>query len=187
MAEPEGAEQTGVGGENDFLHAQQLGQPAGVLATSAAKGNQRKTGRIDALANRDVADGLGHAFVGDPQQTLEDLLVAARSATGRLQLSPELVEPGLRRVKIDGDRESLRDQPSEEQIDVGQRQRSAGAIACRARHRAGALRSDRQPPLLHPADRAAAGGHRLDGQRRHGQLHRADLVREDVLEVAVES
>ncbi len=187
VAEPEGAQKTGVGGQKDLLHPEQLGHPAGVLAAGATEGHQRVTGGIDALAHRDVADGLRHAFVGDPQQTLEDLLVAARPATGSLELAAELVEPSLRRLEVDGNRESLGNQPAEEQIDIGQGQRSAGAVARRARDRAGALRSDRQPPLLHPADRAATGGHRLDGEGRHGQLHRSDLVREDVLEVAVEA
>jgi hypothetical protein len=156
-----------------------------VLATRTAKCNQRKTGRVDSLADRDMTDGLGHALVGDPQQALEDLLVAAGAAIGVIQLSPEFNELGLRRVEIDGNRKPLGDQPAEQQIDIGQRQRSAGAIARRSRHRAGALRADRQSPLLHPADRAATGGHRFDGKRRNGQLHRADLVRKDVLEVAV--
>jgi len=187
VAEPEGAEEAGVGGQKDLLHAQQLGQPAGVLSAGATKGNQRESSRIDALADRDVANGLGHALVGDPQQPLEDLLVAAHAAVGIIELSPELVELSLRRVKIDGNREPLGDQSAEQQIDIGQRQRSARAIARRARHRTGALWTDRQSPLLHATDRAAAGGHRLDGKRRHGQLHRADLMREDVLEIAIES
>ena len=116
VAEPEGAEETGIGGQKDLLHPQQLGQPAGVLAASTTEGNQRETGRVDALANRNVANGLGHALVGDPQQPLENLLVAAGPAIDSLQLQPELLKRVFRRLEIDWNREIAR-QPAGREAD----------------------------------------------------------------------
>ncbi len=174
VPQPDGTEQTGVTRQQHLLETQQIGHPAGVLAPGAAEGDQAVSGGVDPLAHRDVADRAGHPLVGDAQQPLEHRLVRAR--VGRTQVLRELGEPGPRRPDVDGDRETVRHQASEKEVHVGQSQRPAGAVGGGAGARPRALRTHRQPSLLHPTDRAAAGRDGLDGERRGRQGQRADAV-----------
>ncbi len=126
-----------------------------------------------------------HALVGDTNQPLENLLIA--SGLFRAEIGAKLPQADLGRLAIDGDREPRSHQPPEQQIDIGDGERTACAIRCRSGVGAGTLRSDRQPALFDSTDGPATGGDGLDGEGRSGELHRTHPVVEDVLEITIET
>ena len=74
---------------------------------------------------------------------------------------------------------------AEQQVDVGDRQRAARAVAGRAGIRARALRADKQLVAVESADRTATGGDRLDGQHRSDHPGATDAMFVFVIEVPV--
>jgi hypothetical protein len=160
-----------------------------VLAAGAAEGDQGVIGRGVAAAHRDGADGVGHALVGDGEEAGEELLGGRRGGAprggGSVHPRAHRLERRRRGLRHHRDAEALRVEPAEEEVDIGERQRPAAAVAGGARAGAGALRPDGERQAVEAADRAAAGRHRLDRQRRRDQVRVAHPVLEQVLEVAV--
>ena len=143
-----------------------LGQGRGVLAAGAAEGHQGVARRVVAPAQRDR---------GAPRRPCarrrspgsRRAAPPAATALALRQLAPQLAAAApLGRLRVDRDAEALRVEAAQEEVDVGQGQGTAGAVAGRARIGAGALRAHRQPTRADAADRAAPGRHRLDGEGR---------------------
>ena len=182
FAETPGAEKSGVAWAKDGADTEFFGDGAGVLATGTAEGDERVVAGIVAFADGDFANRVGHPFVGDVEKTGEQILLRRRLGN-RLA---DLVECGLGGVDVDRDAELGGIEPAEQQVDVGDRQRAARAVAGRAGIRARALRADKQLVAVEAADRAATGGDRLDGEHRRDHPGAADAMLVFVIEVAVE-
>ena len=153
-----------------------------MLGPGAAEGDQRVAGRIVPPAQRDRADRLGHALVGDFEEAGEDRLGAGIE---RSHPRAQIVESLPRRRRVQGDLEAVRVETAEDQVDVGQRQRAARAVAGGAGPGAGALRPHLELNAVEAADRAAAGGHALDGEGGRDEVGVPHLVLEEVFEVAI--
>jgi len=173
VTEADGAQEAGVAGQDDLPDAEQLRDPAGVLAAGAAERDQAVVGGVDALAHRDVPDRLGHALVGDAQQALEDGLITGPSLVAE---SPRSFAKRARAAATsDRDRKAGGDEPAEQEVDVGQGQRAAGSIRRRARIGARALGPHHQlawsarqiePPPAATVSMARAGDSRRTGPTR---------------------
>ena len=179
MAEPDRTQQRRIDRHDDRLHAQFRGDRAGVLAAGAAEADQGVVRRVVAARDGDAANRVGHPFVGDREEAPEEPLSPAAEPRQRLGGAP------LGSRDVDGQAEGRRIDPPQQQVDVGDRERSAGPVAGGAGARAGALGTHLELTVIDPADRAAAGGHRLDRQRRGHDDRVADAELEVVLEVAV--
>src|SRR6478735_11020926 len=77
-------------------------------------------------------------------------------------------------------------QPPERQVHVADGQVSSAlpAVAERARIGAGALGTDREPPVFEPADRAAARGNGVNGQHWRDDAYPGNLMLVATLEFA---
>ena len=184
VPEAEGGEQAGVRRHQHGGDAEQGGDGAGVLAAGTAEGDQRVVRRIVAAAHGDAADRLRHALVGDGAEAGEERLAAGLGRATVRERRHDSGERGLGGIGVDRNTEAVGVEEAEEEIDVGEGERTAAAVAGRPGLCSGALRPDAQPAACEAADRAAAGRHRLDGERRRHQVGVADAVLEDVLEVA---
>jgi hypothetical protein len=148
-----------------------------VLAARAPEGEQDVALRVVPLPHRDLPDRLRHPFVGDAQQAREQPLARHRLAGGgeaRLQGGAG----ALGGADVERDLEARRIEPAEEEVDVGEAERPAGAVAGRPGPGAAALRSDPQPPPVERADRASARRHRLHRDRGSQQPRLADAMLE---------
>ena len=83
-------------------------------------------------------------------------------------------------------REEIRDELADHHVGVGDRERSAAAVAFRSRIGAGAVRADAEARAVEMQDRAAAGRHRVDQHHRRAHAHAGDLGLERALVLAVE-
>ena len=171
--------QARVLGSEDRLDAEKLGDPAGVLTAGTAERHQRVGARIEALTRRDVADRRGHALVGDRQPVEQEILDRHSGGGG------QLVRPSLGGAPIDRYFEAVHQQPAEQEVGVGHRQRSASPVAGRTRIGTGAARTDRQPRPVEPEDRSPSGGDGRDRDRRHDHLDLTDAGREAIRRLPV--
>ena len=153
-----------------------------MLPTSSAEGNQRVVAGIVAFANGNFSNRIGHPFVGDVEEAREQFLFRRRVGN-RLA---DLVECGLGVVDVDRDAELGGIEPAKQQVDIGDCQRAACAVAGRAGIRARALRPDEQLVAVEAADRAATGGDGFDGKHRREHARATHVMLEFVIEVAVE-
>ena len=166
--------------DQDALHAQRVGDPAGMLAARPAEAGERIAGHVMAAGDRDFADGGGHIVDRDVQESLGDLLEALRAA----KRVGDLLQPrprcfGIERlvaVRPENGREILGADPAQEEIAVGHRQRPAGAVAGRAWPRASRFRSDAEAHAVEAADRTAARGNGMDLHHRRADPHAGDKV-----------
>ena len=187
MSQTDGTEKTGVGRNQHTLDAQQIRHPAGVLPPGASEGDQREACGIDALANGDAADGVGHPLVGDLQQSFEQFLPAGNPPAVRTEVPGDLRQPFLGPGDVDRDRESFGRKPAEKDVDVGDRQGASRPVAGGTGPGPGAFGADDQPAVFDTADRAPAGGNGLDRQGRGAQFDPTDGVFENVGIVPVET
>ena len=187
VAQTEGAEQTGVGRNEDRLDRQTVRDATGMLRAGAAERDQGVGGGIIPAPQGDPADGVGHALVGDFQESLQQFVGAGTLTPCGLQGRLEVGESPAGPVGADRHFETLRIEPSEQQVDIRERQGTARPVARRSGVGAGAARADPQPVAVEPADRAASGGDALDRQRRGDEVNIADLVLEEVFVVRVET
>jgi len=67
-----GRQHAGEGVDVDALHAERVGDEAGVLATGATEAGERVFGDVVATLHTDVLDGIGHVFHGDAQEAGSD-------------------------------------------------------------------------------------------------------------------
>ena len=151
QADAEGRQHAGQRRHDDGADAERVGDGAGVLASGAAERRQCIAGDVVALLHRDPLHGIGHVRDRDLQEPLGDLfgsaLVAGLPTPVLRQLdeaSPnELGVDRLVALRPEHPREVAGLDAAEHDVGVGHRQRSAGAIAGRARHRARRSRARR--------------------------------------------
>ena len=187
VLEAEGAQKPRVGRHHDVADAQALRDGAGMLASGAAEGDQRVIHRIVAAAQRDRPDGVRHPLVGDVKKAREHRLRRRRLRGLLRQRLLEIGRRAGRRLLRDRNAEAPGIEAPEEEVDVRQGQRPAGAVAGGPRAGAGAARSHPQAAAVEPAQRTAARGDALDGERRRDQVRVAHPVLEGVVVIAVEA
>ena len=169
----EGREHAG-GGRNDHRPDPDLARDQHRMQwTGAAISHQREVAGIEAALGGDALDRIGHRGHRDAQNSF-----GRRGGVHAERPGDTLdqrtfggfdIEPHLTAEKAVGG------EPPEHEVGIGHRRLgAAAAVAGRPRHRSGALRSDAQPALLHPRDRAAAGAD-LENIH-HGDLHRERAV-----------
>ena len=145
---------------------ERIGDQAGMLAARAAEAGQRVARDVMAARDRDLADRVGHVVDRDAQEALGDFVARCVVRAPLERDRPPRCSRAARRRRIERlvaaraehRREMLRHDPAEEQVAVGDGQRSAAAVAGRPRLRAGACpgrpgsacrrsgRSTRRPP-----------------------------------------
>src|SRR3954447_22223495 len=147
------------------LHAERIGDRAGMLASGAAEAGECIARHVVTARDRDLANGSRHVVDRDFEKTFGDRLQAfAADRIGYLLKSSARRPRVERQIAIGAKhRRELRwIDPPEEQVAVGDGQRPAVAIAGGPGVRAGALRPDPESHSIETADRPAAGCYRVD-------------------------
>ncbi len=81
----------------DPLHPQRIGDPAGELAARSAETGERVAGDVMAARDRDLADCIGHIVHGDVEESFGDFL----ERLGPAERVGNLLQPGPRCVGIE--------------------------------------------------------------------------------------
>ena len=173
-------------------HAERVGDEAGVLAAGAAERAQRVLGHVVAALHRDLLDRVGHVADRDVDEALGDGFRCHRGRTVARDRVGHLREARTNHVRIErlvGSRsEHAREivglHLAEQHVAVGDRERSAAAIARRTRVGTGRVGPDAQPRTVEVQDRAAAGRDGVDAHHRRAHPHARDLGLELALELA---
>ena len=174
-----------IGGQNagermdqHRLHAQRIGDPAGVLAARTAETGQRIRSHVVPPRDADLADGIGHAVDRDGEEAFGDVLQRLRLRHGGCHLlQPRPRGGGIERfitARTEDAREEGRVDPPEEQVAVCHRQRAALAIAGGAGIGARAIGPNAKARSVELADRAAARRDGVDLHHRRGDTHARD-------------
>ena len=187
-----GRQHAGIGMDEDGLHAELVGDQAGMLAAGAAEALQREAGGVVALLHRDLLDRIRHVGDRDLQETLRHLPRRARLAGGPRDLVGERGEfrrhdIGIERliaVGAEDRREMARLDLADADIGVGHRQRAAAPVAGRTRIGAGGIGPDAEARAVEVQDRAAARRHRVDRHHRRAHAHAGHRGLEGALEAA---
>ena len=152
----------------------------------AAEGEEGVGGGISSLADRDRADRVGHLFDREIEESGEERVIGCIARDSRLLLQGQGRVAGGREIRSgEGNAEILRIDPPEQQVHIGDRERSAPSVAGRTGRGAGGFRSDTQTAVLPTTDRAAARCDRLDAQGRRENTGVADALFEVILESPV--
>ena len=149
---------------------------------------------VVAALHRDLLDRVGHVRHGDLDEARRHLLGAAVVAGGRGDLLAELGEQGLRDLGVERGvaagaeylREVIRLDAAEQHVGVGDGERAAAPVAGRPGIGAGRVGPHPVPAAVEVQHRAAARGHRVDGQHRRPQPDPGDLRLVLALELARE-
>ena len=168
------------------LHAQGVGDLAGVLGAGAAEHGEAVFGDVVALLDRDLLDRVGHVLDRDLEEAVGEVL-RALVGLGREGLEFRPGGPGVKRpvgARAEDGGEEFRAQLAGHDIGVGDRQRAAAAVGGRAGVGAGALRADPHAGAVDLQDRAAARRHGVDVHHRRPHPHAGDLGQEHALECA---
>ena len=152
---------------------------AGMLAARAAEAGERVAGDVMASRDRDLADRGGHIVDRDVEETLRRFPRGSWSPPSWSAISCSRARDAsaierLVAVRPEHRREMRRVDPPEEQVAVGDRQRTAVAVAGGSRVRAGALRPDAEAHSVEPADRPAAGRDGVDLHHRRADANAGD-------------
>ncbi len=181
----EGVEQHGV-------DAELVGHQAGVLPARAPETLQREGGRVVALLDGHLLDGLGHVGDGDAQEIFRHVARVARRPGGGGDLPGQIREAGPHGVGVErgvaARAEDRREMPgldlAEQDVGVGDGERAAAAVAGRAGVGAGAVGPDAEAQPVEMQQRAAARRHRVDGHHGGAHPHARHLGLEGALEGA---
>ncbi len=176
--------------DEDRLHAEFVGDEAGVLATGAAEALQGEARDVVPLLHRDLLDRIRHVGDGDMEKPLGDRSRITSLAGGVRDPIRERDELRSHRLRIQGliaARPENRGKVSrlnlpDADIGVRDRERTAPAIAGGAGIGAGAVRPDPQPRAVEMQDRAAAGRHRVDRHHRRAHPNAGDFGFKGALE-----
>ena len=132
-----------AGGEH-ARHAERVGDEAGVLAAGAAEAAQRVLGDVVAALHRDVLDRVGHVLDGDlagsrrrpPPACARCPVARATSAASAANFARTTsASSGCVAARAEHVRKELRVELADHDVAVGDGQRSAAAVAGRARDR----------------------------------------------------
>ena len=171
------------------LHAERVGDEAGVLAAGAAEAVEQIFGDVVAALHRDLLDGVGHVLDGDGDEALGDRFGRAAVADLCGQGGETLAHHrGVERLVLAGAedrREEIGLQLAEHDVGVGDGERAAAPVAGGTGIGAGRIRPGLEAPGLEMQDRAAAGGDGVDAHHRRADAHAGDLGVEGALVVAV--
>ncbi len=169
------------------LHAERIGDRAGMLSARPAEAVERVAGDVIAAADGNLLDGVRHVLDRDAQEAVGDFLRAAAGGPGKrseLLAHDGVVEPLVARGSEDRG-EEFRSQLADHHIGVGHRKRSAAPVAGRSRICPGAVGSGLEASVLEMQDRAAARGHGMDAHHRRAHPHARDFRLEGALQFAV--
>ena len=160
------------------VHAERIGDQTGMLPPCPAKAGKRVARHVMAPRDRDALDRIGHAGDGDGNEALSGVAHAQGLAGFRLHLRADGGDARLRRIGIERLVAIRAEQAgkmigldlAEQQVAVGDGERSAAPVAGRSRHRARRFRPDAEAAIDEAADRSAA---RRDGVDLH---HRTGIM-----------
>ncbi len=136
-----GRQHAGEGVDEDALHAERIGDQAGMLSACAAEANQGEGARVEPLAHRDLLDRVRHVVDRDGDEPLGEFLGPLGDAGGLAHLLGEPREVGFHRLAIEQQvalrPEDRREMPgldlAEQEIGIGDGERPAIAVAGGAR------------------------------------------------------
>jgi hypothetical protein len=185
-----GGQQRGERMDQHLAHAERIGDEARVLAAGAAEAVERVARHVVAALHRNFLDRVGHVLDRDPDEAVGDVFGRAAIAG----LVGELRERLAHRVGIERQillrpenlRKEIRNQLSDHDIGVGDRERPAAAVAFRSGIGAGAVGTDPEARAVEMQDRAAARRHGVDQHHRGAHAHARHLGLEGALVLAVE-
>ena len=133
-ADAVGRQHAGERMDQNALHAERIGDCAGVLASGPAVTGERVAGYVMAARNRDLADRGSHVVDGDVEESLGNLFEALRSANLACDLfagrsRDASMSSGSSPSRSEDRRKVRRVDPTEEQVAIGNRQRTAVPVA----------------------------------------------------------
>ena len=83
--------------DQDALHAERVGDRAGMLAARSAEAGQRVTRDVMTSRDRNLADRRGHVVDRDVEESLGDFL----ETLGAAERVGDLLQPGARRLAVE--------------------------------------------------------------------------------------
>ena len=174
------------------VHAQLLGDGAGVLPARSAEGAQGELGRVLAPLHGYLLDRRGHLVDGDPQEALGGFFDAHPPAAVFEHLAGQFRESLPRRLLVQRLPSILAEHTGkhawmnapQHQVCVGYGKRTAVSIAGRSGVGAGGQGTGEEPAGLVAQDGTSPRGHGVDLEHRRSQAHARDLVVRHVLVAA---
>ena len=186
-------------GMEEALHAECVGDEAGVLPPGGAECAEGVLGDVIAALDGDLLDGVGHVFHGDAEEAIGDLPEALLGGLGlgcRIVVGVDLIGQGGKTLAdhglVDGEiplrseyrREEARDDLAHHEVAVGDRQGAATPITGGAGVGAGGFGTDPKAPVPEVRDGAAPGGDGVDAHDGDPHARIGDLRFEGALEGA---
>ena len=171
-------------------HAERIGDQARVLTAGAAEAVERIARHVVTALQRDLLDRVRHVLDRDPDETVGDVFGRAAVADVLCELR-ERVAHGLRierqvLLRAENPRKEIGDEFSDHHIGIGDRQRSAAAVAFRSGIGARAVGSDPEACPVEVQDRAATCRHGVNEHHRGAHAHAGNLGLERAFVLAVE-
>ena len=171
-------------------HAERVGHEAGVLAAGAAEAVERIARHVVTALHRDLLDRVRHVLDRDLDEAVGDVFRRAAIADRVRELRKRGAH-GLRverqvLLRSENLRKEVGKQLADHDVGVGDRERSAAAVACRAGIGARAVGPDAKARAVEMQDRAAARRHGMDQHHRRAHAHAGDLGLEGTLVLPVE-
>ena len=187
-----GGQHARQGVDEDSRHPQGIGHGAGMLAAGATEAAQGVGGDVVAALGGDVLDGVGHVLHGDAQEAFSQGRGGQALTDGRLDLrgqdgetlADDLPVQGLALVGTKDLGETVRLNPPQEQVAIGEGQGPAAPVAGRPGIGPGGGGTNPQPGAVETADGATPRRHGVDVQHGRPQPHASDLGVEGPLKVA---
>ena len=178
--------------QQHFANAQRRRDLAGVLAGGTAEGEQREARRILAAAQRQLTYRIRHARHGHAEKGFRKRLGRESRSAIEPDLPGDLVEAGAGGARVErfgaGSAEHPGEEPgldaAEHQVAVGDRGRTAPAVAGGTGIRARRIGADLQAPTREMQDRPTAGRDRVDVHHRRLQADAVHLGSEATRQLA---
>ena len=181
-----GTEHPGFSRHEDRRHLEAFGDGAGVERPRAAEGEEGVGGGIGSLADRDRADRVGHLFDREIEEPLEEGVIGCIARDSRLLLQGQGRVAGGGEIRSgEGNAEVFGVDPAQQEIHIGDRERTTESVAGRAGRGAGGFGSNAEAAIFPTADRSAARCDRLDAQGRSENTGVANALLEVILESTV--
>ena len=184
QAQAEGREHAGKGMQQHGIHAQFLGDRAGVLAARAAERTKGKIRRVLASLDRDLLDRRRHLVDRYAQKALGNFLNAHAPAAILQQIVGKPLQSGtgclrvqrLASVRPEHAGKHARLKAPQREVGVGNRYRPAVAVAGRPRVGARRFRPGKKAPRLVPQDGPSPRCHRVNLEHGRPQPGAGDFV-----------
>ena len=187
---PVGRQHAGQRVDEDRLHAQHVGDEAGVLRARAPEAVEHVGRDVVPALDRDLLDRVGHVVDGDLDEPVGDLgrraLVADLLGECRERDGDALGVERLVAAAPENLREVLGMNLADHDVRVGDGQRTAAPIGEGTRIGACRIRPDAEPRPVIVQDRPAARRHGMNAHHRRPHADARHLRVEGALELAVE-